>query len=72
MEQKVVVAAAYSHNAFNEYDRNNTYLDPHIGYDEYSVVQRVVNDTVRFSWSKFLRQREGDVHNFTAGLAWDL
>ena len=72
MNQRVVAAAAYYHNAFFEYDRNDTYLDPHIGYDEYSVVQRVVNDTVRFSWSQFLSQRAGDMHNVTAGLAWDL
>lgn len=71
-DHKFVVSAAYSRNAVLDFDRNDTYLDPHIGYDEYSVVQRVVNDTVRFSWSRFTRQREGHVQNFTAGLAYNI
>ena len=69
---KVVVSAAYSRNAFLDFDRNDTYLDPHIGYDEYGVVQRVVTDTVRFSWSRFTRKRDGHVQNITAGLAYNI
>jgi len=68
--QKVLVSAGYARSAIDDFDRNDTFLDPHIGYDEYGTVLRVVNDTVRFSWSRFLRQREGDLHTFTAGLAW--
>lgn len=71
-DHKIVVSATYSRNVVKNFDRNDTYLDPHIGYDEYSVVERVVTDTVRFSWSRFTRQRDGHVQNFTAGLAYDL
>lgn len=67
-----VVSAAYSRTACLDFDRNDTYLDPHIGYDEYGVVPRVVTDTVRFSWSKFTRNRDGHVQNFTAGLAYKI
>lgn len=68
--QEVFLAAGYARSVIDDFDRNDTWLDPHIGYDEYGVVPRVVNDTVRFSWSRFLRQRKGDIHTFTAGLAW--
>jgi len=68
----VVLAAAYSRNAFLDFDRNDTYLDPHIGYDEYGVVPRVVTDTVRFSWSRFTRSRNGYIQNITAGLAYNV
>jgi len=68
--QKLVLSAGYARSALDDFDRNDTFLDPHIGYDEYGVVPRVVTDTVRFSWSRFQRQREGDIHTFTAGLAW--
>ena len=68
--QRIVLSAGYARSAIDDFDRNDTWLDPHIGYDEYGTVPRVVNDTVRFSWSRFLRQREGHLHTFTAGLAW--
>ena len=70
--KKFVLSAAYSRNDFLDFDRNDTYLDPHIGYDEYGVVERVVTDTVRFSWSRFTRKRDGHVQNITAGLACDV
>jgi long-subunit fatty acid transport protein len=70
--EKLVLSAGYASNSLNDFDRNDTFLDPHIGYDEYGVVERVVNDTVRFSWARFVRQREGDLHTFNAGLAWEL
>lgn len=70
--RKMVVSAAYSRNAIIDFDRNDTYLDPHIGYDAYGVMERVVTDTLRFSWSRFKRERSGTVENITAGLAYDL
>jgi len=36
------------------------------------VVERVVTDTVRFSWSRFTRKRDGHVQNITAGLAYNV
>lgn len=69
---KIVISAAYSRVPVLDFDRNDTYLDPHIGYDEYGIVQRVVSDTVRFSWSRFTRQREGAQHHVTAGLGINL
>ncbi len=70
--QSFVVSAAYYHNFTSDFDRNDTYLDPHIGYDEYGIVERVVTDTVRFTWSKFQRKRTGDAHNYRAALGYKL
>ncbi len=64
-----VLSAAYSSQPILDFDRNDTYLDPHIGYDAYGFVPRVVTDTVRFSWSRFTREREGDMQNLTAAVA---
>ncbi len=66
---KWVASAAWSSAALFDHDRNDTYLDPHIGYDAYGMVPRVVTDTVRFSWSRFLRDRAGDLQDISAGLA---
>lgn len=68
--QSFVISAAYSHNSVSDFDRNDTYLDPHIGFDEYGIVERVVTDTAHFSWSEFERKRTGDAHNYSAAVAY--
>ena len=71
IENNFVVSASYHNNSFLDYDRNDTYLDPHIGYDEYGVVPRVVTDTVSFSWSRFKRKRDGHLQDIKVALAYD-
>lgn len=56
-----VVSAAY-HNTYqiNDYDRNDTYLDPHPESNIYNEIpERVVaaTDTLHINWSQYARQR---------------
>ncbi len=72
LQNKFVISAAYRKSPIVDFDRNDTYLDPHIGFDEYGVVPRVETDTVTFSWSHFLRERKGDLHLVQGALAMDI
>ncbi len=67
----IVLSAAY-HRSYDvlDFDRNDTYLDPHVGYDEYGVAERVSNDTLRMDWYTFQRQRSGTLHSLTAAVAY--
>ena len=70
----IVVSASYNRK-FNvqDFDRNDTYLDPHLGYDMYGEIGRVNGlDTLDVNWSRYLRKRSGSINNITAGLAYDL
>ena len=75
-EQSFVISAAYStQNTILDYDRNITFLNPHIGSAEYgAVIDRVTSaqDSVRVNWSDFNRVREGDLHNIIFGLGYKL
>ena len=68
-EQSFVISAAYAtQNTILDYDRNITYLNPHIGSDEYgAVIERITSaeDSVRVNWSDFNRVREGNLNNIT-------
>ncbi len=71
---KFVAGVSYS-KKFNvlDFDRNDTHLDPHIGYDQYGSIGRVNGlDTLVLKWSKFLRQRTGEIHNISAALAYQI
>lgn len=73
-EKHLVISAAYSRR-FNvqDYDRNKTYLDPHIGYLDYGDIGRVNGvDTLVVNWSDYERSRSGPIDNLTFGLAFDL
>jgi opacity protein-like surface antigen len=72
MNKKLVVSGAYRNSRILDFDRNDTFLDPHIGYDEYGVVPRVVTDTVSFNWSRFERSRNGELNSIRGALALDL
>lgn len=72
MDNKITVSASYQKSPFLDYDRNDTYLDPHIGYDEYGPIPRVVTDTVSFSWSRFERKRVGWLQDIKLAVAYDL
>jgi hypothetical protein len=71
---KIVAGLSYS-KKFNvlDFDRNDTHLDPHIGYDQYGSIGRVNGlDTLVMKWSKFLRLRTGEIHTIAAALAYQL
>ena len=71
-KQKFVISAAYRYNRILDFDRNDTYLDPHIGYDAYGIMPRVVTGVDTFSWSRFTRDRNGDMTSVIGALAYDL
>ncbi len=71
-EQKFVISAAYRYNRILDYDRNITYLDPHIGFDAYGIMPRVVTGVDTFSWSRFTRDRSGDMTSIAGALAYEL
>ena len=71
-----VLAAAYG-NRFQllDYDRNQTYLDPHPGTDEYGGhIERITSpgDSVRIFWSDFERTRDGEVQSINFALGYQL
>jgi hypothetical protein len=72
--KQLVVSGSYN-TKYNvlDFDRNDTYLNPHIGYDEYGETDRVgSNDTLHMDWSRFLRKRTGNVKNITLGVGYKL
>lgn len=72
--KNLVISAAYSRKYnIEDYDRNDTYLDPHIGYLDYGEMGRVNGvDTLVVNWSRYERERSGPINNITVGLAYDL
>ncbi len=71
--KNLVLSAAFNRsNDVLDFDRNDTYLDPHIGYQEYGDVERVAGDTLHMTWSQFERSRFGELYSITAGAAYDL
>jgi hypothetical protein len=75
-DRQFVAAAAYN-KGFNflDYDRNQTYLDPHIGYDGYDgLVPRVTaaGDSVRVNWYDYIRSRDGNIEQVNIALASDV
>ena len=72
--KNVVAAASWNKNLdFYDYDRNDTYLDPHFGYTEYGMPEVVEGiDTVTINWSKFERSRSGSLQEFRGALAVDV
>lgn len=72
-ERTLILAAAYSRKYdILDYDRNDTYLDPHIGYDLYGVAERVTNDTLHMNWYEFERIRTGEMNNISVAASFDL
>jgi len=72
--QQFVVAASYHRiDQVLDYDRNDTYLDPHLGYSEYNMPARVDGtDTIAVNWSRFERVRSGKMSEVVIGAAYDL
>ncbi|MCF7804877.1 MAG: outer membrane protein transport protein [Candidatus Marinimicrobia bacterium] len=70
MDRNIVIAVGYK-NRYNvsDFDRNDTYLDPHIGYSDYNMPGRLVEgDTVHLDWFRYLRERSGQIHEVKGGL----
>lgn len=64
INKSFVVSAAFSRSSVWDYDRNQTYLDPHPGYDIYGDMGRVNGvDTLVIKWSDFMRSRKGYLNN---------
>ncbi len=65
MQKRLVISAAYRNNyTVLDFDRNDTFLDPHLGYTKYNMPERVTGlDTIRVHWYRFLRQRTGSFHS---------
>ncbi len=72
-EKILTVGAAYSRKFdVMDYDRNDTWLDPHIGYDLYGVAERVTNDTLHMNWYEFERARFGSINNVSLAASFDV
>jgi len=73
-DKNFVLAASWNRKLdFFDYDRNDTYLDPHPGYTGYNMPQMVNGtDSVQVNWYIFNRYRSGSLQEFRGALAIDL
>jgi len=72
-KKKITLAASFSKKPFEEYDRNHTYLDPHLGYSEYNDLTRLEkNDTTNVNWYNFIRLRNGAANLLMLGAGYRL
>ncbi len=69
-----VVSLGYNQNRILDFDRNDTFLNPDLGYTYYNGdIGRVSGaDTLNVKWSKFLRSRFGTIHNIQGAVAFKL
>ncbi len=70
--KKIVVAGSYRQKLnFLDFDRNDTYLLPHIGYSGYEGWIGRVNggDTLNVNWFRYLRERTGNLKALRAAIA---
>ncbi len=75
LKHKIVVAAAYQQKInFLDFDRNDTYLVPLIGYSGYQgFVPRINgNDTLNLQWYKYSRERTGTLKSFRLAIAGNI
>lgn len=57
----------------NDFDRNETFLDPHIGFDAYGEMGRVNGqDTLVVDWYDYYRKRTGQIDNISAAINFEL
>ena len=72
MGKSLVLAAGFARrNDIYEYDRNDTYLNPHFG-DRTNPVILAAPDSMVMNWFKYERMRIGGINDLTAGLALKL
>lgn len=75
LEEEKFVAAVGFNQQYNilDFDRNDTYLNPHPGYSLYGEMTRVNGvDTAVMDWSRYYRERSGDMYAINAALSYDL
>lgn len=72
-DMSFVISGAYSQqNNILDYDRNTTFLDPHIGSNGYGDLEdRVTSaeDSLRVNWYDYRRAKNGDIKQITAALS---
>jgi len=72
-DEELTVALAYNNIlSIEDYDRNETYLDPHVGYLGYGGdIGRVDGvDTLVFNWSNFYRKSSGKMDNIAIAVSY--
>lgn len=69
-----VVGLGYHQSiSIEDFDRNDTYLDPHIGYFGYGEIGKVNGvDTLDVNWYKFLREKSGSVNSINFALGYEV
>lgn len=75
MEKNVVVGLSYNNrNDLFDFDKNETYLDPHPGYIEYNMPNIIEDpsDSTIVNWYDFTRQRDGSIAEFQGAVGVDL
>jgi len=75
MDKNVVIGLSYNNrNDLFDYDRNETYLDPHPGYLEYGMPPKVESeeDSTMINWYDFSRERDGSIAEFQGAVGVDL
>lgn len=75
IEDERFVAAIGFNQQINilDFDRNDTYLDPHPGYNLYGEMSRVNGvDTAVMNWSRYYRERTGDIYSINGALSYDM
>jgi len=73
--KNLVLALAYSRqHDIEDFDRNDTYLVPLIGYDGYEGFTPTSEgvDTTNVDWYNYLRKRSGTMHSVRTAAAYDL
>lgn len=74
-DKKLVAAISYNvNNNVYDFDRNDTYLDPHVGYFDYGGdISRVDGKkTLDMRWSRFTRERFGSIKNMTGAVSFEI
>ena len=68
----LVLAVSYNSSKVLNYDRNDTYLDPHPGYTFYGTLPTAGAGIELIKWWRYYRQREGIQNNLNIGTAIEL
>jgi hypothetical protein len=72
MDKRLVLAAGFARRYdMYEYDRNDTYLNPHLGDRTNPIIMAAADSTV-INWFKYERMRVGGINDLTVGLALQL
>ncbi len=72
--KSLVVSLGYNRNEVANFDRNDTYLSPDLGYTFYNgdITRVSGTDTLTVQWSNYLRSRFGSFNNFLGAVAYQM